>query len=64
MPGFTPDDEPIPADVQDQAARGAATRRVTTPGDVARVIAFLCSAANTQTTGEAIRVDGHFLGTS
>lgn len=60
MPGFTPDDKPIPAHVQEQAARGAATGRVTTPDDVARVVVFLGSAANTQTTGEAIRVDGHF----
>lgn len=62
MPGFTPDDKPIPEAVQAQAANGAATGRVTKPDDVARMIVFLCSGANTQTTGEAIRVDGHFHG--
>jgi 3-oxoacyl-[acyl-carrier protein] reductase len=61
MPGFTPDDKPIPDTIQAQAAKGSATGRVTEPDDIARVIVFLCSAANSQTTGEAIRVDGHFL---
>jgi 3-oxoacyl-[acyl-carrier protein] reductase len=34
---------------------------VSHPDDAARTIVFLCSAANTNTTGEAIRTDGHFL---
>ncbi|MFI7047910.1 SDR family NAD(P)-dependent oxidoreductase [Streptosporangium sandarakinum] len=61
MPGFTPGDRPMPQELLDKAAAAAATGRVTHPGDVARMIVFLCSAANTNTTGEAIRTDGHFL---
>jgi 3-oxoacyl-[acyl-carrier protein] reductase len=60
MPGFTPDDKPIPPEVRERAARGAATGRVSTPDDVARAVVFLGSAANTRITGEAVRVDGHF----
>ncbi|GAB2494856.1 hypothetical protein GCM10027187_72320 [Streptosporangium sandarakinum] len=61
MPGFTPGDRPMPQELLDKAAAAAATGRVTHPGDVARMIVFLCSAANTNTTGEAVRTDGHFL---
>lgn len=61
MPGFTPADKDMPAPLIEQARTAAATRRVTEPGDVVRMIVFLCSEANTNTTGEAIRVDGHFL---
>jgi 3-oxoacyl-[acyl-carrier protein] reductase len=61
MPGFTPGDkDSSPAFIQ-HAANAAATKRVTTPEDVANVIAFLCSEANTNATGELVRVDGHFL---
>jgi 3-oxoacyl-[acyl-carrier protein] reductase len=61
MAGFTPADKPIPSAVRELAATAAATKRVTQPDDVARTIVFLCSAANSNTTGELIRVDGHFL---
>jgi 3-oxoacyl-[acyl-carrier protein] reductase len=61
LPGFTPGDKPLPQQVIQQAERAAAIRRVTQPDDVARIIVFLCSAANTNTTGEAVRADGHFL---
>ncbi|NIH80406.1 SDR family NAD(P)-dependent oxidoreductase [Amycolatopsis viridis] len=61
MPGFTPADKPLPPGLIAQAGTAAATRRVTHPDDVARMIVFLCSTANTNTTGEAIRTDGHFL---
>ncbi|MFB9626879.1 SDR family NAD(P)-dependent oxidoreductase [Nonomuraea helvata] len=61
MPGFTPADKPLPPELIEQAGTAAATRRVTHPDDVARMIVFLCSTANTNTTGEAIRTDGHFL---
>lgn len=61
MPGFTPADKPMPPELLERAGAAAATRRVTHPGDVARMIVFLCSNANTNTTGEAIRTDGHFL---
>jgi 3-oxoacyl-[acyl-carrier protein] reductase len=61
MAGFTPADRPFPADMLELAANAAATKRVTAPADVARTIVFLCSAANSNTTGELVRVDGHFL---
>ncbi|MDH2428908.1 SDR family oxidoreductase [Sphaerisporangium sp. TRM90804] len=61
MPGFTPADKPMPPELLAQAAAAAATRRVSHPGDVAAMVVFLCSTANTHTTGEAIRTDGHFL---
>jgi 3-oxoacyl-[acyl-carrier protein] reductase len=61
MAGFTPGDKPITAEMRSLAATAAATKRVTEPDDVARTIVFLCSTANTNTTGEMIRVDGHFL---
>jgi len=62
MPGFTQHEgrhvpEPILAKVR--AATG--TGRTTTPNDVARLVAFLGSAANSHVNGERIRVDGHFL---
>jgi 3-oxoacyl-[acyl-carrier protein] reductase len=61
MPGFTPAGKQMPPELIDKASRAAATRTITHPDDVARMIVFLCSAANTNTTGEAIRTDGHFL---
>jgi 3-oxoacyl-[acyl-carrier protein] reductase len=61
MPGFTPADKQMPPQLIAKAEEAAATRQVTHPDDVARMIVFLCSAANTNTTGEAIRTDGHFL---
>jgi 3-oxoacyl-[acyl-carrier protein] reductase len=61
MPGFTPADKQMPPQLIDKAGAAAATGRVSHPDDAARMIVFLCSAANTNTTGEAIRTDGHFL---
>ncbi|GAA2042967.1 SDR family NAD(P)-dependent oxidoreductase [Catenulispora yoronensis] len=61
MPGFTPADKHMPPQLIDTASTAAATKRVSEPEDAARMIVFLCSAANTNTTGEAIRTDGHFL---
>lgn len=61
MPGFTPADKQLPPQLLEKAGSAAATQSVTHPEDVARVIVFLCSAANTNTTGEAVRTDGHFL---
>lgn len=61
MPGFTPADKQMPPQLIDKAGAAAATKRVSHPDDAARMIVFLCSAANTNTTGEAIRTDGHFL---
>ncbi|MFC7245114.1 SDR family NAD(P)-dependent oxidoreductase [Catellatospora aurea] len=60
VPGF------IPADGQPQsliqyASAAAATKRTTSAQDVANTIAFLCSAANSNITGQVVRVDGHFL---
>jgi 3-oxoacyl-[acyl-carrier protein] reductase len=51
----------MPPELIDKASSAAATQTITHPDDVARMIVFLCSAANTNTTGEAIRTDGHFL---
>jgi 3-oxoacyl-[acyl-carrier protein] reductase len=61
MAGFTPADKPFPAAALELAANAAATKRLTEPADVANMIVYLCSAVNTNTTGELIRVDGHFL---
>src|SRR4029450_3473882 len=61
MAGFTPAGKPFPAEIGALAAEAAATKRVTEPDDVARAIVFLCSSANSNITGELVRVDGHFL---
>ncbi|GAA4257600.1 SDR family NAD(P)-dependent oxidoreductase [Dactylosporangium darangshiense] len=61
MAGFVPAGKPIPPAVQQQAADAAAIRRVSEAGEVAEVIVFLCSARNTNVTGQAVRADGHFL---
>jgi 3-oxoacyl-[acyl-carrier protein] reductase len=61
MAGFVPGDRDLPAQVLDRAVAAAATGRVSTAGEVARVVVFLCSAANGNVTGELIRADGHFL---
>jgi 3-oxoacyl-[acyl-carrier protein] reductase len=60
MAGFVPA-EAMPPEAVDQGRRSAATGRLTDPDDVANVIVFLCSRANGNVTGEAIRADGHFL---
>ncbi|MBO3750441.1 SDR family oxidoreductase [Streptosporangiaceae bacterium NEAU-GS5] len=61
MAGFVPADKPIPESILRQAAGAAAIRRVSQAREVADLIAFLCSARNTNVTGQAIRADGHFL---
>ena len=60
MAGFVPGPAMPPAIVE-QGRRSAATGRLTAPEDVANVIVFLCSQANGNITGEAVRADGHFL---
>ncbi|MDH6131098.1 3-oxoacyl-[acyl-carrier protein] reductase [Kitasatospora sp. MAA4] len=61
LPGFTPGEKPMSPGLLNYAAEAAATKRVTTPEDVANTIVFLGSQANTNVTGELVRVDGHFL---
>jgi 3-oxoacyl-[acyl-carrier protein] reductase len=61
MAGFTPAGKPVPEAVIRQAAEAAAIGRVTQPREVAELTVFLCSACNTNITGEAIRADGHFF---
>jgi 3-oxoacyl-[acyl-carrier protein] reductase len=41
--------------------KATAIGRVSQAREVASLIVFLCSAANTNITGELIRADGHFL---
>ena len=59
--GFVPGERQLPPVVLQQAAAAAATGRTTSAAEVANLIAFLCSRANTSITGELIRADGHFL---
>jgi 3-oxoacyl-[acyl-carrier protein] reductase len=61
MAGFVPADKPVPDAVSRQAADASAIGRVSTAVEVASLIVFLCSARNTNITGQAIRADGHFL---
>ncbi len=42
----------------DEAAAGVPTGRVTTPGEVAELVAFLASAAAGNITGQALPIDG------
>jgi len=60
MAGYVPRGE-VPPAVLEQVTRAAAIGRVSGAGEIARLIVFLCSAANTNITGELIRADGHFL---
>ena len=70
LPGFTRERgearelPPRVAAIEASAARAAATRRLTRPEDVASLVVYLGSRANGHVTGEAIRVDGHFLAPS
>ena len=48
----------IPAEFLDRARNETVTGRLAEPGDVAHVVAFLCSEAARHVTGEVIRVDG------
>ncbi|KAF0246738.1 MAG: 3-oxoacyl-acyl-carrier protein [Planctomycetota bacterium] len=50
--------EEIPQESRDRLLAETALGRFATPGDVAGVIAFLCSPAARHITGETIRVDG------
>jgi 3-oxoacyl-[acyl-carrier protein] reductase len=61
MAGFVVGEREIPDEVFKTAAAAAATGRTTTATEVANLVVFLCSQANTQVTGELIRADGHFL---
>jgi 3-oxoacyl-[acyl-carrier protein] reductase len=60
MAGFVPSGD-IPPQILEQVTRSAATGRVTEAREIADLIVFLCSANNTNITGELIRADGHFL---
>lgn len=59
MAGFVPRPG-VPAAVVEQASRAAAIGRSSEPQEIANLIVFLCSGANTNITGELIRADGHF----
>lgn len=62
MPGFTlTEGRRVPTAILEKVKAAAATGRATSPEDVARVVAFLGSAANSHVNGERIRVDGHFF---
>jgi 3-oxoacyl-[acyl-carrier protein] reductase len=62
MAGFMADERrQFPESVLQQARAAAATGRTTRPEEVASLVIYLCSAANTNVTGELIRADGHFL---
>jgi NAD(P)-dependent dehydrogenase (short-subunit alcohol dehydrogenase family) len=61
LPGLIPTAkhrQTIPQPVLDQIAASTPTRRLATEDDVARVVAFLASAANCSVTGAAVRVSG------
>lgn len=61
LPGLTLTDRAqqlIPDAVRQQVADTTATRRLTQPADVARVVTFLGSPTNRQITGQLVRVDG------
>ena len=62
MPGFTLTERSrVPEAVLAKVRSATATGRATTPQDVANLVVFLGSPANTHVNGEQIRVDGHFL---
>jgi 3-oxoacyl-[acyl-carrier protein] reductase len=48
----------VPAPAPEAIAGRLATRRLSTPDDVAAVIVFLCSASNGNVTGETVHVTG------
>jgi 3-oxoacyl-[acyl-carrier protein] reductase len=61
MPGMvlTEDiQERVPEEYKEQVRQHTATRRLTTPEDVARLVVFLGSQANQQITGEIVRITG------
>jgi 3-oxoacyl-[acyl-carrier protein] reductase len=61
MAGFVTGERQIPEEILKTIENAAATRRTTTATEVASLVVFLCSQANTHVTGELIRADGHFL---
>ena len=48
----------VPAEVQQRLAEANPTRRLGTPEDIARVVAFLCSDASAYVNGQVLQVDG------
>jgi 3-oxoacyl-[acyl-carrier protein] reductase len=59
-PGFTRTamTDSLPAEVLEEAARSSVFGRIAEPGEIASVVAFLCTDAARYVTGEVIRVDG------
>ena len=59
-PGFIRTErlEQLPAEVIERAKKGAVLGRIAEPGDVAQVVAFLCSEAARHITGQVLVVDG------
>jgi 3-oxoacyl-[acyl-carrier protein] reductase len=56
--GFTATDhnrERFPQEMRDRVAAATPQKRLSTPGDVANLVVYLASAANTSVTGEVIR---------
>ncbi len=60
MPGFvaTESNLQIQKDYLDLIRKGTPTGRLTTPEDVARLIVFLGSQANTQINGQIVLING------
>jgi 3-oxoacyl-[acyl-carrier protein] reductase len=61
MPGLTLTERNaarLPAELRAQVEQNSPIRRVLPPEEVAPMIVFLCSAANTAVTGEIIRASG------
>jgi 3-oxoacyl-[acyl-carrier protein] reductase len=61
MAGFVPAGKPVPEPVIEMASNAAAIGRVSRAREIADLVVFLCSARNTNVTGQAIRADGHFV---
>lgn len=62
MPGFTlTEGRTVPEPILAKVRAATATGRTSTPEDVANLVVFLGSGANSHVNGELIRVDGHFL---
>lgn len=59
-PGFVRTErlEQLPSEVIERAKKGAVLGRIAEPGDVAQVVAFLCSEAARHITGQVLVVDG------
>jgi 3-oxoacyl-[acyl-carrier protein] reductase len=60
-PGLTSTDRVLtglPVALREQERQRTPTGRLSSPEDIANVVAFLCSAANTNLTGEAVTVAG------